>query len=326
MFKIFAGNWRGVGADNGQSTMFMQIGLEFRDHLHHFKGAPLAVFLAIVLHSNQDGFAMPSYDLLEQETGLARETISRAVEHLCGLEIDGQRVLLRYRLMDAKTKRFIGGNRYIVFPTETQVAKYGSGKVLVGGEPESDFPTLAEPNDLESDFPNSGKSNDLESEKPKVRKSNLNNNHYLTRLSSSSRAARKTQTQSSIDPDPVQTLYRLLRPGHVALPDTRWRERAEMILAEYLDTSGGDVDVAAAALRPYAAEAERRKLSPTNLCWLTEWAAAGSIPPSSKSGRNKGRVNGGSASNNAFAESDEELARRRQLAAEKLAKFMGGTA
>ncbi|MFZ5886713.1 MAG: hypothetical protein ACOYYF_04525 [Chloroflexota bacterium] len=308
MFKIFSGNWRGVGADNGQSTLFMQIGFEFRDYLHHFKGAPLAVFMAIVLHSDKDGFAMPSYDLLEQETGLARETISRAIDHLCGLEIDGQRVLLRYRLMDAKTKRFIGGNRYIIFPTEEQLARYGNEKVLVGDEPEFDFP-------------NSGKSNDLESEKPEVGKSNLKNNHSLRRPpSSSSRAARK-QPQSSIDP--VHGLYRLLRPGHVALPDTRWRERAETILAEYLDASGGDVETAAAALRPYALEAARRGLSPTNLCWLTEWAAVGSIPPLTvKSGRSKGRTN--AATSKANAESEEELARRKRLAAEKLGKFMGG--
>jgi hypothetical protein len=326
MFKIFSGNWRGIGADSGQSTLFMQVGLEFRKQLHHFKGAPLAVFMAIVLHADSAGQAVPSYDLLEQETGLARETISRAVDHLCNLEIDGQRVLLRYRLMDARTKRFIGGNQYIVFPTPEQVARYGSGKVLVE-KPESDF--LAEPNDLEFDFPDSGKSNDPEpeskipeSEKPEVGKSNLKNNQYLTRSSSSSSApaAQKSQGENSASAETVLKLYRLLRPGHIAIPDTHWRETAERVLAGYLDRHGGDPDQAAEALRPYMREADRRGIPETNLCWLTEWAAVGKIPPQ-KPPRSGSRARN-TAKNNPSNDDPDAIEKARRVAAEKLGRIM----
>jgi len=44
---------------------------------------------------------------------------------------------------------------------------------------------------------------------------------------------------------------------------------------------------AAQALKPFAAEADARGIRPTNLCWLSEWAAVGQIPKQ----RNKSRSN-----------------------------------
>lgn len=123
MFKVFSGEWRGIG--EGDTTVrYMQIGFEFRDHLHHFKGGSLPVFMDIVLHSDTDGQSYPSYDAIRQETGLSRDTIGRALDYLTTLMIQGRRVLLRYRLRNAKTKTFIGGNRYITFPTEEQIQRF----------------------------------------------------------------------------------------------------------------------------------------------------------------------------------------------------------
>jgi hypothetical protein len=123
MFKVFSGSWRGIGAEASPDVLFMQIGFEFRQHLHHFKGASLGVFLCIVLHANAHGESFPSYEQIQTETGLTPDTIGRALKHLKKLTIEGRRVLLTYRLRDEKN-RFIGGNRYIVFPTAEQLAQY----------------------------------------------------------------------------------------------------------------------------------------------------------------------------------------------------------
>lgn len=123
MFKVFSGSWRGIGAEASPDVLFMQIGFEFRQHLHHFKGASLSVFLCIVLHANAQGESFPSYEQIQAETGLSPDTIGRALKHLKKLTIAGQRVLLTYRLRDGKN-RFIGGNRYIVFPTPEQLAEH----------------------------------------------------------------------------------------------------------------------------------------------------------------------------------------------------------
>ena len=123
MFKVFSGSWRGIGAGNNPEVLFMQVGFEFRQHLHHFKGAALSVFMCIVLHANQQGESFPSYEQIRAETGINPDTIGRALEHLNSLVIDEQRVLLRYRIRDGKN-RFVGGNRYIVFPTPEQLAQY----------------------------------------------------------------------------------------------------------------------------------------------------------------------------------------------------------
>lgn len=164
MFKVFSGAWRGVG-EGSTDVRFMQIGFEFRDHLHHFKGASLPVFMDIVLHSDTDGQSYPSYDTIEQETGLSRDTIGRALDHLTTLIIQGQRVLLRYRLRDAKTKKFIGGNRYITFPTEEQIQKYPAivdVEVPGDGSHRPILQTVAKPPQFAalppSDNPDSGKS------------------------------------------------------------------------------------------------------------------------------------------------------------------------
>lgn len=295
MFRIFSGNWRGFGGGNGQATLFMQIGLEFRDVLHHFKGAPLAVFMAIALHSDSDGFATPSYDLLQRETGLARDTVARAIHHLCSLKIDGQRVLLQYRERDPQTKRFYGSSRYIIFPTPEQIAKYEplSDEVAeVSGEegtaetiePELDFPTLAKSNEPESDF-------------SEVGKSNLNNNHILNKNSSSLSASDKKCAESANPTleylERAETLYRRLRPSHLIIPHGWHYEEALKVLNGTLEKYGGDMAAAEAYLRPFMEEADRRGISPTNLCWLAEWAAAGRVPElRSRNGRGGKRSNG----------------------------------
>jgi len=82
MIQIFNGRTRGLGQD-AQQSVYLQVSVQMRQHLHHFKGARLGVFLAIALHSNADGWAWPSMAVLKAETGYNVQTISQALRALC---------------------------------------------------------------------------------------------------------------------------------------------------------------------------------------------------------------------------------------------------
>jgi len=186
MFKVFSGSWRGIGADTNPEVLFMQIGFQFRQHLHHFKGASLGVFMCIVLHANPQGESFPSYEQIRAETGINTDTIGRALEHLNNLEIDGQRVLLRYRNRDKKN-RFIGGNRYIVFPSPDQLEQFEPSSAKAGEdsaeEPEQGAEDMPEQDNISSEqdkkshiriFPNV--------ENAELGKSVLKKNHSLKEI------------------------------------------------------------------------------------------------------------------------------------------------
>jgi len=128
MFKIFKGQWRGTPAPEPEQTIFVQVGADFRNKLHHFKGAKLSVFMAIALHMDEDGLAFPSYETLEKETGYGQDTISNALTALCDTCIDGKPVLIRWRLRDDKG-HFDGSNRYRLFPTESEIVQTGKTQV-----------------------------------------------------------------------------------------------------------------------------------------------------------------------------------------------------
>jgi hypothetical protein len=121
MIGIFNGRERTLGGTI--PGVYVKLLVDFRSHLHLFKGAPLAVFLAIALHSDEHGWSFPSYRLLNRETGYGKDTIARALAALCKLKIDEHRVLLRYQPYDSKAKRWLN-NRYLIFPSPDEVAKY----------------------------------------------------------------------------------------------------------------------------------------------------------------------------------------------------------
>ena len=94
--------------------------------------------------------------------------------------------------------------------------------------------------------------------------------------------ARNASSVPDFQKQAAESLYRSVRPKHITLPRTDQVNAAFEVLQLYLDKFGSERQ-AADALRPFAQEADRRGISQTNLCWLTEWAAAGSIPPQKKS-------------------------------------------
>lgn len=143
MIRIFTGNWR--GPQLSETRTFIQIDVRFREILHKFKGAKLAVLFDIILHVDADGVAFPSYDLIEQETGYGRGTIATALDELCKMEIDGAPVLMRWRER-ADDGTFDGPNRYKIFPTKNEIdqssknptlEKSTSGKSVLEVEPSS---------------------------------------------------------------------------------------------------------------------------------------------------------------------------------------------
>lgn len=123
MIKVFNGAWRGIGESDWR--LYLNIEFGFRELLHHFKGAKLHVFMALCLHSDQNGFSFPSYTTLQQETGYSREAISRTLEELCETKIDGHHVLMRWRETNGNGNG-VGSNRYRIFPTKDEIASLNS--------------------------------------------------------------------------------------------------------------------------------------------------------------------------------------------------------
>lgn len=120
MISVFKGKRRGIGGGGNENFMKLEFG--FRDILHFFHGAKLAVFMAIALHSDENGLSFPSYDALEVETGYGRDTIARAIKELCEMRISGKRILTKYRKRD-EHGHFIGTNQYLIFPTDDEIAE-----------------------------------------------------------------------------------------------------------------------------------------------------------------------------------------------------------
>jgi len=98
--------------------------------------------------------------------------------------------------------------------------------------------------------------------------------------------SRRTQKLEPSPEERAEALYRLVRPGHLTLPNSEQRTVALHVLGMYLQRYESP-QAAAQALKPFAAEADARGIRPTNLCWLSEWAAVGQIPKQ----RNRSRGN-----------------------------------
>jgi len=101
-------------------TAWMDVG--FREYVHKLKGARLAVFLVIALHTDENGWAFPSVKLLTKETGYSQDTVNDALNTLCSMTINGHRLLLRFQ-----PKRDNGqfkSNRYLIFPSVQEQREY----------------------------------------------------------------------------------------------------------------------------------------------------------------------------------------------------------
>jgi hypothetical protein len=144
VIKVFSGDWRGL--DDKDRGLFLMMDFRFRNILHLFHGPKLAIFFCIVLHADKEGRAWPGYDLMRKQTGYNKSTISAVLQELCKMEIEGQRVLLRYRVKDDRG-RFDGSYRYIIFPRDEEISEHEKPACpekkedLVSHNPISDLPT-----------------------------------------------------------------------------------------------------------------------------------------------------------------------------------------
>jgi hypothetical protein len=120
MIKIFNGRWRGL--ENNEDAFGMILSFEFRKIIKEFRGAKLAVFITIALHSDENGLSFPSYDKLEEETGYVRGTIATTIKELCEQKINGRRILMKYRERNEKGQ-LISSNRYRIFPSDEEIAQ-----------------------------------------------------------------------------------------------------------------------------------------------------------------------------------------------------------
>jgi hypothetical protein len=91
-------------------------------YLHLFKGARLAVFMALALHTNSEGWATASLALLRKETGYAVGAVARAIGTLSKLKIDGRRVLLAVRERQAVGS--YARYHFRIFPADGDVLRY----------------------------------------------------------------------------------------------------------------------------------------------------------------------------------------------------------
>jgi hypothetical protein len=121
MISIFNGRSRSLGASGGEDV-HLQVSVDLRKHLHLFKGAKLGVFMAIALHSDKDGWSHPSTAVLRKETGFNPDTIFKALDDLCDLQVEGHRVLLRKGVRQSRGQ--FSNNHYLIFPTAEEIAKY----------------------------------------------------------------------------------------------------------------------------------------------------------------------------------------------------------
>ncbi|NJM41299.1 MAG: hypothetical protein HC853_11290 [Anaerolineae bacterium] len=121
MISIFNGRRRSLGS--ADVTVFAQLSVEFRKYLHLFKGARMHIFLCIALHADEKGWAYPGIETcLKRETGYNRQTIILALNDLCSLVIEGQRVLLAYQPVNGDGS--FQPNQYLIFPTSDEVDQY----------------------------------------------------------------------------------------------------------------------------------------------------------------------------------------------------------
>jgi len=115
MITIF--NGRQLSLDGAQDVVYAQVSVALRDKIHLFNTGrncnPFAVFMALALHADKDGWSWPGRDKLSQETGI-KNAIGASIKHLCDMRVDGHRVLAcwRERRTDGQWSRTL----YRIFP------------------------------------------------------------------------------------------------------------------------------------------------------------------------------------------------------------------
>ena len=124
MIRVFNGRSRGL-AEGQERRGYAQIAFEFRDHIKVFRGlgdSAFAVFMCLMLHSDENGWSRASQGRISAETGWSVTAVSDATRKLSGATINGCRLLLAYQPVSADGH--FQPYRYLVFPSTAEVAQY----------------------------------------------------------------------------------------------------------------------------------------------------------------------------------------------------------
>lgn len=270
-------------------------------------GTPLLLLLAMADWSDDWGYCHPS---IEQMAIKCRQTERNILNLIADLEKSSE---LR-RLARGKGGRGKGsGSVYQVITGMNQVqiaaseqssplarmtlAKLANGEVAP--------PSVSKPL-LETDEKISPENFSPEKQSPDFSPVSIVRLNELINVSDSSTHPSGSKQKHEPSPEErAEALYRLVRPSHLTLPNSEQRMVALRVLGMYLQRYETP-QAAAQALKPFAAEADARGIRPTNLCWLSEWAAVGQIPKQ----RNKSRTNTKPVSNTEPAVDYEAIRQR----------------
>lgn len=100
-----------TGTQERHKKTFVKFSVRFREQqLAQLRGAPLAIFICLALHIEEDGSCFPSISLISKETGYNRDTIFLALKKL---QFMGY--IARRQKTDSKTRKF-RSNLYQLFP------------------------------------------------------------------------------------------------------------------------------------------------------------------------------------------------------------------
>ena len=242
-------------------------------------GTPLLLLLAMADWSDDWGYCHPS---IEQMAVKCRQTERNILNLIADLEKSNElRRLARgkggrgkgsgsvYQVITGMSVVEITASEHSSPLARMMLAKLASGEVAP--------PSVSKPL-LETDEKISGEKFSPEKQSSDFSPvSILRLNELINVSDSTPPPSRGTQKQEPSLEERAEALYRLVRPGHLTLPNSEQRTVALRVLGMYLQRYDSP-KAAAQALKPFAAEADARGIRPTNLCWLSEWAAVGQIP------------------------------------------------
>lgn len=251
-------------------------------------GTPLLLLLAMADWSDDWGYCHPS---IEQMAAKCRQTERNILNLIADLEGANElRRLARgkggrgkgsgsvYQVTTGMNQAAITASEQSSPLARATLAKLASGEVA---------PPLARKTSLETDEKSSGENFSPEKQEPDFSPVSIVRLNELINVSDSSTPPSGGTWKNEPSPEErAEALYRLVRPGHLTLPNSEQRTVALRVLGMYLQRHESP-ESAAQTLKPFAAEADARGIRPTNLCWLSEWAAVGQIPKQ----RNKPRTN-----------------------------------
>jgi hypothetical protein len=91
MITVF--NGKSFGLSGGKSSGFVQIDRLLIDHITSFTPSGFVVFMALVMHVDNEGYCWPSIRRLVECTGLSETTVKNALHYLTGMKINEKRLL-----------------------------------------------------------------------------------------------------------------------------------------------------------------------------------------------------------------------------------------